>query len=304
MSGKLIKKIIDIGANLTDPMFRGIYHSSQKHPDDFLPMINRAKEIGVEKFIITGGSLSDSMKALQIAELDNSFYSTVGCHPTRCSEFTNFKGGPDCYLDELEKLIRANTSKVVAIGELGLDYDRTEFCDIETQKTYFEKQLSLSQRAQLPLFLHNRNSIDDFVEILQKNADKFKARSGVVHSFDGTAQDLNRILELGLSIGINGCSLKKEQNLDVARLIPSDRLLIETDCPWCEVKQSHAGFRHVRTTFQKSKDASDPRKPVKNRNEPAQIIQVLEILASVRQEDIDILAEQIYDNTIKLFFNK
>lgn len=302
MSGKYFKKLIDIGANLTDPMFRGIYHSSLKHQDDFAFMLARAKEAGLEKMIVTGGSLEDSKEALSIAQRDLNLYSTVGCHPTRCKEFEAHEGGPDAYLDELRKLASEGGSKVVAIGELGLDYDRLHFCPKETQKQFFERQLSLAQEINLPLFLHNRNSIDDFIEILRRNAGKFSSRGGVVHSFDGSPDDLQKILNMGFYIGINGCSLKTEENLEVAKMIPSNKLMIETDCPWCEIKKSHASFKYVKTMPQKSKDAKDDKLPVKNRNEPSSLIQVLEVLASLRNEDIEQLAEQVWLNTNKLFF--
>lgn len=304
MSVKTIRKLIDIGANLTDPMYKGIYRSSQKHPNDFEHMLNRAKTAGVEKIIVTGGNLTESQEALKIAQENDNFFSTVGCHPTRCDEFDKFPSGPSAYLQELLDLASREKSKVVAIGEIGLDYDRLQFCSKETQKLYFEKQLVLANHTKLPLFLHNRNSIEDFIAILRTNKNNFADSGGVVHSFDGTPLDLEMICSLGLYIGINGCSLRTEENLETAKLIPRDKLLIETDCPWCEIKSTHASFKHVKTQFKKSKDASDPQLPVKNRNEPANIIQVLEVLASIRQEDTESLAEQVYNNTVKLFFSR
>lgn len=299
-----MRKLIDIGANLTDPVFVGIYNSSRKHQDDFDHMLNRAEHNGVEKIIITGGNLNESREALNIARRYPNLYSTVGCHPTRCQEFIKCDEGPTYYLNQLKELASNNLDKVVAIGETGLDYDRLHFCDKETQKIYFEQQLTLAQETKLPLFLHNRNSCDDFLEILERNKDKFEIGGGVVHSFDGSAEDLDKILKIGLYIGINGCSLKTEKNLEVAKLIPSDRLMIETDCPYCEMRKSHASFKYVKTISGKSKDASDTNIPVKNRNEPSSLIQVLEVLSAIRQEDSDTLAEQIYSNTNKLFFKK
>lgn len=294
--------MIDIGANLTDPMFRGIYNSHQKHRDDFDDMLNRSIENGVEKIIITGGSLTDSRAALMLAQERENLFSTVGCHPTRCNEFDQY--GPESYMKELSDLARDGNSKVVAIGEFGLDYDRLHFCTKDTQKIYFEKQLELASVLKLPLFLHNRNSIYDFIDILNKNLHKFKSTGGVVHSFDGTSEDIVRILDLGLHIGINGCSLKTEQNLDVIKQIPSDKLMIETDCPWCEIRRTSAGYKYVKSAIEKSKNATDPKLAVKNRNEPMNLIQVLEVVAAVRDEDVGTLSEQIYDNTNKLFFNK
>lgn len=301
----MFKKMIDIGANLTDPMFRGIYNSSRRHRDDFDDMLQRAKNGGVEKIIVTGGSLKDSREALELAKSHENMFSTVGCHPTRCNEFESHPSGPDFYLEELSTLAQTSNSKVVAIGELGLDYHRLHFCPAEVQKRYFERQLDLALSLKLPLFLHNRDSIDDFVDILERNAHKFKPAGGVIHSFDGKIEDLERVLQLGLYVGVNGCSLKTEENLTVVKEIPSDRLMIETDCPWCETRRTHAGYKHINSAnLERSKNASDPKLAVKGRNEPMNLAQVLEVLAAVRGEDIVELSEQIYKNTNKLFFDK
>lgn len=298
-----LRRMIDIAANLTDPMFRGIYRSSQKHIDDFEHMLDRAKKTGIAKIIVTGTDLIESREALKLSQAHSDLYSTVGCHPTNCTKFDEHSAGSDNYLQELLEVARTNRENVVALGEIGLDYDRLHFCDKETQKKYFEKQLMLNSELRLPLFLHNRASSDDLIEILRRNRDKFNLRGGVVHSFDGNLNDLTRILDLGLHIGINGCSLKTDDNLDVVKHIPSDKLLIETDCPWCEIKQTHSSFDHVQSKYTKSKNASNPLVPVKGRNEPMQLVQVLEALASIRQEDIEVLCEKIYDNTTKLFFD-
>lgn len=297
----MARKLIDIGVNLTDPMFKGVYRSSRKHHDDFEAMMKRAFDSGVVEMIITGGSLEDSKSAAELASSRTNLFSTVGCHPTRCMEIDN---DPCGYLDQLLKLAKNNHEKVVAIGEIGLDYDRLQFCPKDIQKLYFEKQLSLAEQSNLPVFLHNRNSIDDFIEILQRNHHMYKNRSGVVHSFDGSKNDMERVLDLGLYIGINGCSLKTEQNLEVAKCIPSDKLLIETDCPWCEIRPTHASYKYIKSFFKKSKDATDAKLQVKGRNEPMNLVQVLEVLVAVRDEDIDSLAEQIYSNTKALFFNQ
>ena len=114
-------------------------------------------------------------------------YSTVGVHPTRCGEFVSHQEGDQEYFTSLLELINNNKDIVAAVGECGLDYDRTKFCDIETQQKYFTKQLELSEATGLPLFLHNRASAADLVKILSENRDKMPA-GGVVHSFDGTEE--------------------------------------------------------------------------------------------------------------------
>ncbi|EEC12189.1 conserved hypothetical protein, partial [Ixodes scapularis] len=267
------RRLIDIGANLTDPMFRGIYNGSQKHVDDLQEVLKRAAANGLDKVLVTGGSLEDSRQALNLARTHDMLYSTVGCHPTRCQDF---EADPRGYLSQLESLVAQGGSKVVAVGEMGLDYDRLEFCGKEMQLRYLELQLGLAQVSGLPLFLHSRTAGSlaswTFCFCLLTQ----------VHSFDGTKEDAAAFLDLGLHIGINGCSLKTKDNLEVAATIPTERLLIETDCPWCEVRPSHAGAKLVKTSFPcKKKERFEPGFMVKGRNEPANLVQIAEILAGV-----------------------
>lgn len=161
----------------------------------------------------------------------------MGCHPTRCNEF---EPDPDKYYSQLCAAIDENRDKIVAIGECGLDYDRLHFCPADVQKKYFERQLDLVVKYQLPLFLHCRNSFEDFYDIIQRNLSKI-TNGGVVHSFDGTIEEAKKLIELGFYIGINGCSLKTAEQLKVVAEIPNERILVETDCPWCAIRPSHAG---------------------------------------------------------------
>ncbi|XP_069674396.1 deoxyribonuclease TATDN1 isoform X2 [Periplaneta americana] len=294
------RKFIDIAVNLTDPLYKGIYHGIKRHEPDVQAILERAWSVGMQKMIITGGSLEDSREALHLAESHENLFSTVGCHPTRCGEFEK-SGEPASYLRSLEDLILKGQPNVVAIGECGLDYDRLHFCPKETQLKYFEEQLTLCETIKLPLFLHCRNAASDFLNILSRNRDLL--HGGVVHSFDGSEEDAMSILELGYYIGINGCSLKTEDNLRVVAKIPSERLVLETDCPWCQVRPTHAGAKFVKTTFPSSKkEKYKENMMVKGRNEPANIVQILEIVAGVKEEDVETLCNTIYQNTNKLFF--
>lgn len=119
------------------------------------------------------------------------------------------------------------------------DYDRLHFAPAEVQKRGFELQLEMATKVRLPLFLHSRAAHKDFVAILKPYLDELRPTKGhvdagspgsvgVVHSFTGTAEELHELIDLGLYIGVNGCSLKTQENLDVVKQIPLHRILLET----------------------------------------------------------------------------
>ena len=186
-------RFIDIGANLTDRMYSGEYNGSSKHPPDLTAVIARAQQAGVEKMIVTGGSLEESRQAVKLADQHEQLVATVGCHPTRCGEFEADGNDPDAYFDGLLDLAQSNKGKVVAVGEIGLDYDRTKFCDPDTQNKYFLKQLNLSEATRLPLFLHCRAAATDLVKILTEHREKVR-----IHSNRAT---FSQVCTLFLSVG-------------------------------------------------------------------------------------------------------
>nr|CAH8851661.1 unnamed protein product [Trichobilharzia regenti] len=297
------RRLVDIGANLTDKVFTGIYRGVVHHQNDYQNVLSRARKCGVEKIIITGGSLTDSLEAISLCQNEANLFCTVGCHPTRCLEFNE---NPNDYLTKLKSLILTTTKKkVVAVGECGLDYDRVEFCPIDIQKKYFDIQLQLASDVQLPMFLHCRAAHEDFLEMLKSAKEKyFKDVSlrGVVHSFDGTGEMVKHFTDMGLYIGINGCSLKNQDNLEVVRKIPLNRLLLETDAPWCDIRRTHAGYSFVKTHPTYRKHTSwDEDCMIKGRNEPANLVQVLEVVAGIREISEEELAEATYQNAVDLF---
>ena len=171
--------------------------------------------------------MRESRKALELAKKDPRLYSTVGVHPTRCSEFTDENA--DSMIKDLIAVAKEGKEmrKVVAIGEFGLDYDRLHFCDKETQKKFFTKQFELVRALDLPLFLHERNCMNDFVDILNQ-VDPEHTLRGCVHSFTGTIEEAKRLLDIGFYIGVNGSAMRTEDSLNMVKSIPLDRLLLDT----------------------------------------------------------------------------
>lgn len=328
-------RFIDIAVNLTDPVFRGIYRGKSKHEDDLEEMKKRCQAAGVKSLIITGTSLRESRNAIQLAK-EHDFYATVGCHPTRSTDFDKHPdGGPEGYLQALENLISANltgTGRVVALGELGLDYDRTHHAPIDVQKKYFRMQLSLAKKYHLPMFLHSRAAHKDLVQILMEEGfgtnggRDVGGAGGVVHSFTGTVEEAKDYMKMGFHISLNGCSLKTPQNLEAALAILPQWIMFETDAPWCSCTSTHASKPYLndlppnyRSVF--FPPATQPErfsmgKPVKGRNEPSAVGGVAwviyrlhrkareEALAKGEQmEEIPFLAiaQKAYKNTIELF---
>ena len=184
--------------------------------------------------MVTGSDLEESKKAISLAEkYPRRCYATVGVHPCSAKKFDSHPGGASQLLQELEDLAIDGKRKgvVTAFGEIGLDYDRLMLTGKEQQLKYFEAQLEIAVKVQLPLFLHSRAAGEDFKRLLSAKLPQLPKR-GLVHSFTGTVEEMERLVALGLDIGVNGCSMKTEENLEVVKQIPLEHLQIETDGPW------------------------------------------------------------------------
>ena len=158
-------------------------------------------------------------------------------HPCSAQSFETHPLGPTALLSSLKTL--ALNSKAAgtaaAYGEIGLDYDRLQLCPKDIQLRYFEAQLRIAMEVQLPLFLHSRAAHGDFggglKGALGEGLEGIE-KGGLVHSFTGTVEEMRELVALGLDVGVNGCSMKTEENLEVVKTIPLDRLQLETDGPW------------------------------------------------------------------------
>eukprot|EP01039_Chlorochromonas_danica_P004489 gene4489-4919_t len=297
-------RLADIGFNAYDDVFRGSSHGKASRPDDLEQVLQRAKSLGVESLLCSAGNAFEAKKTFQFIrdwqDRPCHLQGTVGVHPTRCKVFEH---GIEPVISELKHLINEGISEgyIAAIGECGLDYDRLHFCPKELQIIGFQAQLELAKEFHLPLFLHDRNTNGHFLRIIEENLSQLPA-GGVVHSFTGSMEELKAYCDLGLYISVNGCSLKTEEGLEMVAAIPEELLLLETDAPWCTIKNSHAGSRFITTKFPLvKKEKFEIGCMIRDRNEPCTMIHVVEAVAQIRQISVESLASQVLANTYRLF---
>jgi TatD DNase family protein len=257
--------LIDIGINLA--------HDSFDHDRD--EVIARAATVGVSRMIITGSSIASTHSALELVRASPArFRCTAGIHPHHASELDESQRA------QLEQL--AASPEVVAVGECGLDYFRN-FSPHEAQLQAFRTQLDLAIELGKPVFLHQRDAHDDFLRILKEY--RHRLAGGVAHCFTAGAEEAHAYLALDLHIGITGwiCDERRGLHLrEVVRLIPADRLLIESDAPYLMPRDLQP-------------------KPASRRNEPMYLAHVLQAIASARGEDPQELAATTTRNAIELF---
>lgn len=255
--------LFDICFNFTSSSFR----------KDEQAVLERALAAKVTHFLVTGSDQNDSAYALQLANTyANDMYATAGVHPHLANTWQ-----ADTYT-----LLRdlASASRVRAIGEAGLDFNRN-YSSKDQQLHAFSQQIELAIELQKPLFLHERDAHEDFYKILQNY--QHDIGSTVVHCFTGNQTALENYLNMGLYIGITGwiCDERRGQHLhDLIQMIPQDRLLIETDAP----------YLFPRTI--------KPR-PKKQRNEPAYLPHIAEQIAMHRGDSIAALSEYTMHNALR-----
>lgn len=206
-------------------IYRGIFdthahYDDERFNDDRAHVLLSLKDSGVCGVIDCGCDLSSSLKAIELSDKYGFVYAAVGIHPHETAE----AGAND--FDEIKKLF--SKEKVVAVGEIGLDY-HYDFSPREVQLTFFERQIILSKELDLPIIVHDREAHEDTMNLLKKYKPK-----GVVHCFSGSAEMAKEVLKLGMYIGLGGAVTFKNARkpLEVAAIIPDDRLLLETDCPY------------------------------------------------------------------------
>ena len=255
--------MIDIGANLTHEYFSG-------RIDD---TIAEAAAEGVEHIIVTGTDLTSSSRARELTATHGRLSFTAGIHPHSAVPAQH----PD--LDAVSALWAQTCC--VAVGELGLDYNRM-YQGKKQQQDCFSAQLEMSAATALPLFLHMRDAEGDFIDIISALA---RDRKKVVHCYTSGPSVLKKLLDLDAMIGITGwiCDERRNQDLiESLKYLPADRIMIESDAPWL-MPRTVPNFRRIR------------------HNHPRYLRHVLDQVAASKGLDGTSLASQIRASTIAFF---
>jgi len=257
--------LIDIGANIAHDSF----------DEDRAEMMQRAADAGVGRIIVTGSSDQSNVRAVELAEQSpGALFATAGVHPHHASDYT----------DESDALIRSLIQKdvVVAVGECGLDYFRN-FSPRDAQLDAFRRQLDIAKESGLPVFLHQRDAHDDFVELLEPALPELSR--AVAHCFTGEGESLREYIAMGLYVGITGwiCDERRGKHLyDIVSIIPDDKILIETDAPYLLPRSLRP-------------------KPKTRRNEPMYLPEVVRVVAEARGQTEEHIASITTRNAERFF---
>ncbi|HIB03883.1 MAG TPA: TatD family deoxyribonuclease [Candidatus Marinimicrobia bacterium] len=242
-----------------------LYYDNLKN--QLAKVVERAEAAGVTQIICVGTDLPSSETSISIAEKYDAVFATVGVHPH------DAKDAPDDYLHQLRDL--TSHSKVVAVGEMGLDYFR-DFSPRNVQKEVFQSQLALARELDLPAVIHNRDADEDILKILEE----VRYEKSVLHCFSSNTEMAGRAISLGCLLSFTGnVTFGKNHTESVLLTTPLNRIMLETDCPFMT--------------------------PVPNRgklNEPANILHIAQWIAKIKRIDVSEVAEST-TSTAQFFFN-
>ncbi len=249
---------IDVHAHLIDEKFE-----SPKN------VVETANFFGVHKIIAASSNYATSKTSQEFAQSTQGVFCTVGVHPEDCEEY-------DLVEKDLERLARKG--KVVAIGEIGLDY-HYENTNKEKQQQVFEKQILLAYKLNLPVVIHSRDAMNDTLKILKSHKDKIK-QGGIFHCYSGSVEEAKEILKLGFSFSFGGvCTFKNARKVvEVIEFLPMDKILLETDCPYLS-PEPHRG----------------------QLNEPKNIPYIAEKIASIKNVTLEEVGKTTTENAERIF---
>lgn len=252
-------------------MYRNIFDSHAHYNDDKFnedrdQILSSLPSLGISGLINCGTDLETSKISRDLSEKYPFVYFAAGIHPEDCGD------KPASDLEEIKKLLLHE--KCVALGEIGLDFYWPE-PEREIQLAFFEEQLKIAKEFDLPVIIHDREAHAPTLELLRKYRPK-----GVLHCFSGSVETMKEVVSLGLHIGLGGAVTFKNARkaLEVAKAVPGDRLLLETDCPY----MAPVPFRG-------------------KRNDSSLIAYTAEFISQLRNSDTQKLIDQCTENTKALF---
>ena len=248
-------------------------HCHLNHEDLFNNLgevLESAKKVGVEKILVVGWDKISSLKAIELAEQYDFIYAAIGFHPTELEGVTE--------KDFDEVMSHINDPKVVAVGEIGLDYHWVKDpVQREIQKEWFIKQINFANLHQKPISVHNREAFEDCLKILKDHPPVY---SGVMHCYSGSVELLDEVLKLNMYIGLDGplTFTNAKTPKEVCEKVPLERLLLETDAPYLAPHP-------LRGTI----------------NEPKNIALVLDEVTRIKGLSKKLISDVIFENSCKLF---
>ena len=243
------------------------HYDDDRFDEDRDELLSALYNKGVEKIITVGCRIEQCISAIELSKKHSHVYASVGIHPEDCET------APENYLEQLEQW--AKLDKVVAIGEIGLDYHYDGY-DRDKQLKIFDEQLELAKRLDMPVIVHSRDATADTMEIIKKYAPV----KGVMHCFSGSAETAKQVLLYGMYISFTGVLTFKSARkaVDALAVVPMERLLLETDCPYM---------------------APEPYRG--KRCDSAMIVHVIDRIAELKKLTAEEVAGVTMENTLRLF---
>lgn len=246
-----------------------VHLNAEQFDEDLEEVLSRAMEAGVGKMVVVGFDRPTINRAMELIGQYDFLYAAIGWHPVDAIDMN------DEDLAWIEDL--SQHPKVVAIGEMGLDY-HWDKSPKDVQKEVFRKQIQLAKKVKLPIVIHNREATQDIVDILREEG--AEEVGGIMHCFSGSPEIAQECVEMNFYISLGGPVTFKnaKKPKEVAKEIPLEKLLIETDCPYL---------------------APHPYRG--KRNEPAYVKLVAEQIAELKEVSLEEVEKITTENAIKLF---
>ena len=237
-------------------------HVLNEYYDDKKSILDNAKKQGVLRIINAGYNMASSLEVIEDVKKYDNVYGVVGLHPENCLEEFDYK-----IFDNLP-------SKIVGIGEIGLDYYWDDVPS-DKQKEIFQQQVDLAKKHQKPIIIHCRDAYEDTYEVLKRNG-----HPGIMHCYSGSVEMAKRFIDLGFYISLAGPVTFKNARVpkDVAEKIGLEHLLIETDCPYLTPHPYRGSL-----------------------NEPANVVYIAQEIAKLKNMEIESVASQTTFNAKKVF---